>query len=145
MIQRIQTIWLTLAAFANAGLFCFDLYRIHEMKDGVDTMSQLRVTTGYPLLLLAIVISVLPVVAVFMYKTRKRQRSVAVFSIIANIGFIAMLLTLVTRHTAKLPSTATGSYWIGSVLPVIAIVFLFLAIRGITKDEKLVKSQDRLR
>jgi hypothetical protein len=40
---------------------------------------------------------------------------------------------------------ATGSYWIGSVLPLVADVFLILAILAIRKDENLVKSMDRLR
>jgi len=36
-------------------------------------------------------------------------------------------------------------YWIGFYLPVAAIAFQFLAMRGIKKDEALVKSVDRLR
>jgi uncharacterized membrane protein len=39
----------------------------------------------------------------------------------------------------------SGSYWIGSILPVLAIIFLIMAIRAIRNDEKLVKSMDRLR
>jgi hypothetical protein len=43
------------------------------------------------------------------------------------------------------PAPTNGGYAFGSVLPIFSLVFLILAIRGINKDEKLVKSLDRLR
>jgi hypothetical protein len=48
------------------------------------------------------------------------------------------------NHTTA-PTPANGSYQLGSVIPVVVAVFLILALRGISKDEKLVKSMDRLR
>ena len=115
------------------------------MENGTDTLKHFNVSGHYPLLLLALVIALLPLVAIFLYKNRKRQRAVSVFCMVANIGFISTVMMRVTTFTAKNPTATNGTYWIGSVLPVIAIVFLIMAIRGINKDEKLVKSQDRLR
>ncbi len=145
MIQRKQTIWLLLAALFNAGLFFFDLYRAHIMENNVDTLKQINVSGHYPLLLMALVITALPLVAIFLFKNRKRQRAVTVFSVVAVVGFISVVMMRVTNFAANHPTATNNTYWIGSVLPVISIVFLIMAIRGINKDEKLVKSQDRLR
>jgi len=46
------------------------------------------------------------------------------------------------KEAAKLQS---GSYSLGALLPFAIIVFFILAARGIRKDQKLVKSLDRLR
>jgi len=67
------------------------------------------------------------------------------FSILGIILFIALLLWRVSGLAKIAPPPTNGSYWIGAVLPVIALVFLILAIIGIRRDEKLVKSADRLR
>jgi len=40
---------------------------------------------------------------------------------------------------------AKNSWQIGALMPLLMMVFFFLARAGIVKDEKLVKSLDRLR
>lgn len=137
MIQRIQTLWLLLAALVNAGLFYFDLYR--------SDLKVIRVGDHYPSLLLTIVITALPLLAIFMYKNRTKQRNMVLISMLGTISFVSMILMRVTNLNDGSSAPVTGSYWIGSVLPIIALVFLIMAIRGIRKDEKLVKSLDRLR
>src|SRR5690606_14748787 len=99
----------------------------------------------YPSLLLAIVITVLPLVSIFMYKNRTRQRNMVLISMLLTIGFIALVLMRVTNLNDGSSAPADGTYWIGSVLPVIAVVFLVLAIRVIRKDNRLIKSLDRHR
>lgn len=142
MIQRKQSIWLFIAALLNAGVFYFDLYRYHEIVNGIDTPAQIRVSDHFPTLLIALVMTMLPLVTIFMFRNRKRQITMSVFAIISIAGFITMALQR-TKNLNSVP--ASDSYWIGSVLPVVAIVFLFMAILGIRKDDKLVKSTDRLR
>lgn len=145
MIQRKQSIWLLLAALLNAGVLYFDLYHSHTVVNGVDTLGQLRVGDHYPSLLIALVTIMVPLIAIFMFGNRQRQLAMAVFSIVATISFITMTLSRVTNLAKAVPPPSSGSYWIGAVLPVIAIMFLILAIVGIRKDDKLVKSMDRLR
>ncbi len=145
MIQRIQSIWLLLAGLVNAGLFFFALYRAEVMQNGVAVMHELRVNDHYPSLLVALVITAMPLIAIFMFKSRTKQRNMALFSIVASAGFIASTLMRVSNFNNGTSAPVNGTYWIGSVLPVIAIILLFMAISGIRKDEKLVKSLDRLR
>ena len=145
MIQRTQSLWLLLAALVNSGVLFFDLYRWHETLNGVDTLHQLKVADHYPSLLVAVVIIMLPFVTIFMYNQRKRQLRMSIMSIVAVASFITLMLSRVTNLN-KLPVTpVTGSYWIGAVLPVVSLIFIILAILGIRRDEKLVKSMDRLR
>jgi hypothetical protein len=42
-------------------------------------------------------------------------------------------------------SEAVSEFEIGAYIPIINLLFLFLANRSILKDEKLVRSVDRLR
>ncbi len=150
MIQRIQSVWLLVAALLSACVFMLNMLSINY----VDPATGTEITKGvklleysYVLALLAIVLVALPLIAIFMFKNRKRQVNMALLSIVLNIGFIAFHLTFIKDHyldTLKIPAQST-SYGIASFLPVAAIIFLVMAISGIRKDEKLVRSADRLR
>lgn len=146
MIQRKQSIWLLLAALLASGVFYFDLYRVHTQVTGVDTMTALRVSDHFPSLLIALVMCIVPLIAIFMFNNRKLQTRLAAVAIVADLSFVGMVLARVSK-ISDMPGIqpADSTYWIGSVLPVVAIVFLIMAIVGIRKDEKLVKSVDRLR
>lgn len=145
MLQRKQSLWLLIAALLNAGVFYFDLYRYHVIENGVDTVKMLRVSDHYPSLLIGLVITLLPLVTIFMYNKRRQQMAMTFVSIVAIGSFITMALSRVTGISKMIPAPTNESYWIGAVLPVVAMVFLFLAMLGIRRDEKLVKSVDRLR
>lgn len=145
MIQRIQSVWLFLAALISAGLFYFGVYKADTVLNGVTVTEHLKATNHYPLLLIALVTIILPLVAIFMFKNRKRQISMAVIAIISNISFLAVAIMKVGNINNQVPVPVDGTYLPGAVLPVVSMVFLMLAISGIRKDEKLVKSVDRLR
>lgn len=138
MIQRKQSIWLLLAALLSAGVFFFDLYR-------TDGNSSLRVADNFPLLLVALVTTALPLITIFMFRNRKRQVRMAAMCLVAESSFISLMLASISRPAENTTPAAGGSYWIGAVLPVVAMVFIVMAIVGIRKDEKLVRSTDRLR
>lgn len=145
MIQRKQTLWLFLAALAGVGLFFFDLYK-GEIHNG-DTVKQevLRVADNYPLLLLSLVVTVFPLVIIFFFRNRKRQMRMTAVCMVAEMVFLFQVMSKITNLSKLTPPVTNGSYWIGSILPAVAIVFLALALFGIRKDEKLVRSTDRLR
>lgn len=145
MIQRKQSIWLLLAALCSAGVFLFPLYK-GEIKSGdVLQGKALMVPEHFPFVLIAVVMSVLPLVTIFMFGDRKRQIRMSAMCMIANISFVSLMLTTVTRWQSATPPLLGGSYGIGSVLPVMSIILIVMAILGIRRDEKLVRSVDRLR
>jgi hypothetical protein len=145
MIQRKQSIWLLIAVLLNAGLFCFDLYRQTTNTNGVEMTTSLRANNTFSLMLLALIATVLPLISIFLFKNRKRQRGIVLLSIVSVIGFLALMIYYVKNLQSATTPPASGSYWVGSVLPVISVIFMIMAIRGINKDNKLVKSLDRLR
>lgn len=145
MIQRKQSIWLFLAALLSAGVFMFDLYR-GEIKSGDVLQGRaLSVPEHFPFVLVALVMVVLPLITIFMFANRKRQVRMTMMSIVANTSFISLMLFTVSRWQAETPPVLSGSYWVGSVLPVLSIILLIMAALAIRSDEKLVRSVDRLR
>lgn len=150
MIQRIQTIWLLLASLISM-LLLLDWHTGYvfyaDIPQGFGSVvRKLSVTEHFPGLLLAAIMIVLPLITIFLYKTRKRQRSLCFVSILACISFIAVsLMRIENFKTSTSPAPTNGHYDLASLIPVATMVFLILAIRGINKDEKLIRSMDRLR
>ncbi|MCU0396329.1 MAG: DUF4293 domain-containing protein [Chitinophagaceae bacterium] len=58
---------------------------------------------------------------------------------------VLVLFPLVTIFLFKTNSFTSSMYKVGAALPVVSIVLLLLAYGGIRKDEKLIRSADRLR
>ncbi len=145
MIQRKQTLWLLLAALFSAGVFYFPLYRGYINVNGTDTLAYLETGKKLFLVLMAVVMVALPLIAIAMFKNRKRQKSLTSVAMVATIAFIAAAMMQVTPFIEETKGIANDSYWIGMVLPFVSLVYLILAMMGIRKDEKLVRSTDRLR
>lgn len=147
MIQRIQTVWLFLAAMMNGLLFIMKLYHAEAPTVmGTSSMEHfgVRDSGNLPLFIAAAAITILPLVAIFFFGDRKRQKGLVIGCIIANIGFFILAYMKIGQYKS-LHEGAKVSFDFGLLLPIVAIVLLILAIRGINKDEKLIRSLDRLR
>lgn len=142
MIQRKQSIWLLIAAVSSGLTLLVDVYRA-QYADG--SSKAIRIADHYPSLLLALVCTIVPLIAIFLFNVRKRQLSMSFVAILSNISLVGMMLSRVGSLSKQMPAPTGGSYWIAAVLPAVSLIFLILAIMGIRKDENLVKSMDRLR
>lgn len=91
-----------------------------------------------------LIATLLPLISVFQFRKRKLQVLLGNITIIANLGILALAYLVINRLNASLPGISV-SYSTGILFPVIAIVFLILANGAIRKDERLVRSADRLR
>jgi hypothetical protein len=78
------------------------------------------------------------VIDIFLYKNRKLQLRIVIVAILLSL----LNIYLYYKQTLQF---SHGFYALTSVLVFVIPVFLFLAARGIGRDEKLVKSLDRLR
>lgn len=146
MIQRKQSLWLLIAALLNAGILFTTLYSWHETTNGIDTLHELKVSNNYPLLIVTVVLILVPAAAIFMFGNRKRQMALCFTGILSCISFMGIMQGKIHNETSKAVSAiSNASYSIGAILPVLAIFFFILAIFGIRKDDKLVRSMDRLR
>ena len=154
MIQRIQTVWFFLATVTFFALFLFAY--IHFAEDG--TAKALKVTGVYEnvdgqimrsqeflgLTIATVLIGALPFIAIFFFKDRKKQITLAYITIVAVLGHFFWLYQT-TKQVIGDFQLQPENYGIGIFLPSITILFLIFAIKGIRKDEKLIKSTDRLR
>ena len=136
MLQRIQTVYLLIAAIVSAGLiFVFHLW---ITKEGVQLFAQNELLY-FGLFLGSALLSL---ISIFMFKNRKSQFVLGRLNIILNF----ILLGLFVYQSLNLSGEANVSEkGIGMLLPIFSIVFIALANKAIKKDEDLVKSVDRLR
>ncbi|MFD0860639.1 DUF4293 domain-containing protein [Sungkyunkwania multivorans] len=136
MLQRIQTLYLLLAANVNSTL-------VFLLSFGVYANGKVFIIKEENLLLGVFLMSAfLAVVAIFMYKNRKNQFVINRLNMILNLFLLGVF---VYRSLSVSGEAHVSEKGVGMLLPVISIVLLVLANKAIKKDEELVKSVDRLR
>ncbi len=155
MIQRIQTVYLfitgvlmiimaflPLAELMISGGEIVDYYSYGLRK--AEGASEEVIYSTWPVTLLIGIISLISFIAIFSYKNRIRQIRLCIFNILLLVGLIGMVVFYyftidnefeILHHTFRF----------STVIPVVSIVLLIQAFRGIRKDELLVKSYERLR
>ncbi|MCB0628691.1 MAG: DUF4293 domain-containing protein [Saprospiraceae bacterium] len=143
MIQRIQSIFLALAAIAAGGLFGLPFATTSEGMASSELFadSVFNIKDNPVLMIAFLAAGALSLIAVFLFNNRKLQMTLSIVSIIATIIGLGLGLFFFMSDSAS----GQASFGLGTILPVLMIVFLFLGWRNIKKDEKLVRSMDRLR
>ena len=141
MIQRIQTVYLFLGTL---GLVALGLYDMPWSSQAAATYAWFL-----PSLIGLIVVTAGGAIwALFLYHTRKTQRTVVVGVQVGTILLAGVLYggLYVTGELAF--GTGQGIEWGRTtvlVLPIVSYVLFYLARRGIDHDIQLVESMDRLR
>jgi len=139
MIQRIQTVWLFLAALFAALTYKFPFYTGNIInKENVHIYEKLVASSNFLVLIFTAGLIAGMIAMIFMYKNRKQQ----MWLTIAATGLSIINIILYFNELKKFIS---GSMSLTSVFALAIPVFLLFAINGMWKDEKLVKSLDRLR
>jgi hypothetical protein len=150
MIQRIQSIYLFLAGLSAISLFLsFMPLGIADsaqaeslpviLRDGVYNLND-----NIILLILTVSSSVIAFLTIFLYKNRGLQMKIAALMMILSLGLLITAYLIYYQQTKAFPNS-TEHLGLGIFSPVLSILFGSLANRSIRKDEKLVKSMDRLR
>ncbi len=155
MIQRIQTVYLLLAAVLMSLTLFLPLATIWQGGNEIIIKAWFADgTVGFkaPLpLYLGIILSVataLPFVTIFLYKKRMTQIRLCVSEIVLLLGsaaFIALYCYRMCDVLAELMQELNFTLGFAALMPIVAIIPMVLAIRGIAKDEALVRSLDRIR
>lgn len=147
MIQRIQTLYLLLVAVA-ASVISLHNPNLWRAKLVNNTYQYFTGQSSYLYFILVMLIILLAVVCIFLFKKRPLQFRLTVINLLLSIGIIALQYLKIKTFAAKLDDAhllMSATYLPAAFLPIIIVVLLFLAARGIYKDEKLVKSLNRLR
>jgi hypothetical protein len=170
MIQRKQTVYLFIAGilmlltfFAPLARFIGEtnsvalyIYKVVGLVPDIDT--GLSPYFVIPLMTTVSLIVLLSFVAIFLYKKRMRQLLIVRFMLLLVMTYFGLYffyyLNTLENLTGGFPTYDYGVNIPGSgiqipmlvfVIPLLTAIMLFLASRGIIKDEKLVRSADRLR
>lgn len=147
MIQRIQTVYLFIAAILIALLMFLKLAdltaggQIYTFNAKGIFQGESRVYNGMAIYFLIWLIAVIHFVVIFRYKKRIFQMRALVFTIILELGLFGMIFFF--TYTGF--EDATASFKIPVAFPLVAIILDFLAIRAIGKDEALIRSLNRIR
>lgn len=149
MIQRIQSVYLFLAAVLSIVCLCM---RIGVYDDGITVASRVYNLfsisangdysfSQWPLFVILLLSAAIGIYAIFAYSNRKLQAALCIFSVLLIVGWYIVFVVL--AFTASTDKSFSPS--LSVALPVLSIVFYILACRGIKSDERLVRAADRIR
>ena len=129
MIQRIQTIFLLIVVIAQVVL--------HFQGLDVELFGSIYIVAS-----LSLVSFLLAIVSIFSYKKRVRQILLNNINIFINVLLTGLLIYWLLNLSGGISFPEKG---IELAFPLISLFCLFMANIFIRKDEKLVKSVDRIR
>ena len=136
MIQRLQSLWLLLAAACAFATFKFSYYSGTKVNDL--TLPELNATGTLLLMITTIAVGVLALINIFLFKKRTLQLRLCVLGI-----FLEALLIFLYYREVK--TFTQGTYSLTAILHSIIVLAFVLAAMGINNDLKIIKGSDRLR
>ncbi len=140
MIQRKQTLWLLVAGLSAFLTFIFPFYNGSKLVREHTQPDRSFLGDGtFPVFVFTLFTFMLILVAIFLYKNRKLQFRVGIAALALSVLVIYFYFTGIKTHFVK------GNILLTSVFAFAVPVLIFMALRGIRHDEKLVKSLDKLR
>ncbi len=154
MWQRIQSLFFLLTILSNTAIFWLEIAVIHAGGESYSfTLYKLQNIEGqvfYNTTMLAILCSmsiVLSGVAFGMFKRRQVQIKLSQLLLLVHVAFLVAIFFVIDSTIGSMIElkNALVNYGIGSYLALIPLVFIFLAIKGIKKDEALIRAADRIR
>lgn len=152
MIQRIQSVYLLIAAILMAVVVCTPLAVLIGTPDsfylfksmGIFEDGTILVYPSWGIAACAIITALLSFVSIFLFKKRKAQIKLCYASIVFIILFcVAFAYYLCTGQSGLGADFSKVEY--GLALPAISLILMVLALSKIKADERLVQSLNRIR
>lgn len=143
MIQRFQSLYLLVAALLFAVMTFRPLATVAQ--PGVEELQTVGAFDLPGVGIGAVVIAALNLIAIFLYSNRKRQILVVRLLLVISALFTGLVFAGHYQYEQGLEEGAVYSYAFVTFLPAVALILQFLALVRIRKDERLVRSMDRLR
>ena len=157
MIQRIQSVYLLMAGLVLVFSFCTPQIIFSRADGVVATMYAVgiesissslgpvgaNISTPWGVTCLMGVACLMSLGSIFLFKNRSRQIKVTNWLLVVVLFIYIAELVYAFAFNAHHETSMRGTW--GIVLPFAAYVFVWLARRGIRKDEALVRAADRIR
>ena len=159
MLQRLQSVFLLGVAACMAMMVFFPIW-FEASADGSNSTEvnalYIEETTGdianqassFPSMVigvLAILAAVVALFEIFKYSNRLTQMKLGAMNALLMAGSLGLSAYVTFQLDKVVNPAAQGEYKLGFFLPCIALILNILANRFIRRDEKLVRSVDRLR
>lgn len=149
MIQRIQTVYLLAVAvlmvlsmsFPVGSFIAPDLTITKFTNLALEAADGSSDYTPWALFAILLAVGILSMVTIFLFKKRMLQIRLTLFSSIMLIGYYVVLVVFVIK--LKGDSSFAPSWSV--CLPFVSIILNYLAIRGIGKDEMIVRAYNTIR
>jgi hypothetical protein len=154
MIQRIQTIWLSVLSILSVSLIRGGIIQFSPgdstlltlgfkgiTKDTGGTTEVLIGSVGLPLTI--VLIAILGISAIFLYRNIKLQKTVTLLVIAFSLCLLIMAIYYWYYISQKFNGVPIPGFKMA--FPPVILVLAIMAYRGMVKDERLLKSYDRLR
>lgn len=152
MIQRIQSLWLFLAAAALIAVLFLPV-GMFKMPHGWYECTAFNMTQAgdvppmnlpvWLIGLISILAGFISFLAIFLFKKRSLQIRLTwvafIFKAILATGLVSLFMYF------KYVQDSWIGYGLAVLMPFFGLILDFLAIKGIKKDDALVKSLDRIR
>ena len=139
MIQRLQTIWLLIAAVCAILTYDLAFYSGVKLSEtNIKQFVELNALADVIIMVLTGLVALICLVTMFLFKNRKMQLRLTIVALLASIANLVV-------YFAETAEFTDGNILLTSIFSFIIPFFLVMAARGIYQDEKLVKSMERLR
>lgn len=146
MIQRIQTIFLLLAGGALGSLFALPFATTAEPEtQGIFTDSTFNLYDNIGIMVLVGLGILAALISLFSFKNRNRQMRFGYVGVAVSFLIPVAAFLYFTSQVEKMDEAQHTADALGIVAPFIALMLFLAANHFIKKDEKLVRSMDRLR
>lgn len=162
MLQRIQSIFLLGVGICMGLMLIFDIWQETDLEEGKqavlnayslsvveaseETERQITMEQGtWIIAILAILATITAFYEIFRYDNRLTQIKLGALNSLFMGGALGCSVWYSFEGEKIINEATRGSYDIGFVLPCIALLLNVMANRFIRRDEKLVRSVDRLR
>lgn len=160
MIQRVQTVYMLASVIAILTMHFFWLasFAIPEATFELNSLGLVCATKGFEtdrmvweLFIVLLLMVALPLINIFLYKNRKLQLRVLIYTIILNVLYYGLFFWECYRLKGEVAALSHGGvvdvhYNIMMlVMPAVSIFALIMAARGVIFDIALIKSLERLR
>lgn len=155
MWQRVQTLYLAIAIIINLVTFTLNIaefqieeqlheFSIYGLLDKSGESLLYSTTTLSVINLLSVLISL---VVIFMFKKRQLQIKLSQLNLFVQVILVAAIFFMLDAAASQfqLDTEIHLNYGMGILTSILPMVFIYLAIRAIKKDEALIRAADRIR
>ncbi len=161
MIQRVQTLFLLGFIICMALIFIFPIWEKSNPEDSIkytldafywtefakkgDVWEFVSSKQVFYLAGLSMVSCFVALFSIFQYKKRLLQMKLGALNAFVVMAYVAAATYFIYQGENQIGFESKGIFKVGYFLPLGALLFNSLANRFIKKDEKLVRSVDRIR